>query len=288
MLHRAIGNTTKYLENSYARRKLDKDGNDVTAIHKFITDLYYSTKEFHGNDTEIYLVWDRKIFPDSVNWRTKINPLYKANRPDKEDNEQKKQVHLLCKHIKKIADVLGFHSVFPLVSEGDDIINYLKKILDGDSVIVSADQDFYQCVSEDCCVYNPQKKFTLTVNNFEKHVPVSLENYVLWKSIKGDSSDNIKGLYRYGDVKAKKLVENWDEESKKLTEEQHEIIKETVSIIDLNFKDLSKNEKIIIGKQIIPKEISSDAARASMLESYGVSYATQELWDDYFVMKELF
>lgn len=289
MLHRSIGNTEKYLEtNPRATRKLDNKGNDVTALQKFFSDIYYTTSDYHEPDTEIYLVWDRKIDPEAVNWRTLVNPLYKANRGSNDTNPQKKQVHLLCRHAKFIADAYGFHSVFPLCSEGDDLINYLKNTLEGESLIVSSDHDFFQCISEECSIYNPQKRKLLTIDNWDEYVPVSKEDYVLWKSIKGDSSDNIKGLFRYGEKKAKKLVENWDELSPSLTEEQMEIIEETKSLIDLNYKPLSDKEAYFVEKQIKPKEKKKDWELTQVLDNYSITYKTRELWDNYNTIKELY
>jgi 5'-3' exonuclease len=289
MLHRSIGNTEKYLEkNSRATRKLDNKGNDVTALQKFFSDIYYTSSDFLDADTEIYMVWDRKIDPEAINWRTTVNPLYKANRGSIDTNGPKKQVYSLCKHAKYIADAYGFHSVFPLCSEADDLIHYLNKNLEGGSLIISSDHDFFQCISEDCSIYNPQKRMLLELDNWDEYAPVSKEHYVLWKSIKGDPSDNIKGLFRYGEKKAKKLVENWDELSPKLTEEQIDIIEETKSLIDLNFKPLSDKEVCFIKRQIEPKEKKKDWELTRILDNYHVTYKTREMWDNFNTLKELY
>lgn len=286
LLYRSISTSDKYIENTGNVRRLDKNGEDITSIQKFFSDVYFHTEQFHEKNSRIFLVWDRKIDPNGINWRTKVNPLYKANRGTIENNDLKKKVHFLCKHIKLIADAYGLYSVFPLESEGDDIINYLEKTLRGDSVIVSADHDFFQCVNENCSVYNVGKRELITVDNFENHVPVALEHFIKWKSIKGDASDNIKGLYRYGDKKAKKLVENWEEESKKLTEEQLEIVEETVTLIDLNHKPLSGKEIQTIEYQTKPKEKKQDWELTRVLDTYGVNYKTRELWDKFSFISE--
>ena len=150
----------------------------MSALQSFVMDLFYSTKEFHEVECDIYVVWDRKIDQSSVNWRKQMHPLYKSNRPDMDDSPQKKEVHVLCKHIKQILDVMGIYSVYPLSSEGDDIIYHLSETLEGNSVLVSVDQDFYQCVSENCVVYNPQKRLTIDLDNFKEVTTVDLENFV--------------------------------------------------------------------------------------------------------------
>lgn len=288
LLHRSISKTEKWLDyNNNKSRKINKEGLDVTSLQKFLFDLYYSTCDFHETESRIYVVWDRKIDKTATNWRKDINPLYKANRDSIEDSPQKQQVHLLCKHIKHILDVMGIYSVYPLSSEGDDIMFYLKNNLKGKSVLVSADQDFYQCVSEDCVVYNPQKRLTIDLDNFKEVTTVSIENFVRFKSIKGDPSDNLKGLYRYGEVKAKKLVENWEEESVKLDEEQLQILKDTEKLIDLSWKPLSPKEVKVIEKQTEKvKEKANDWDLTKVFDKYSISHSARIEWDKYFDMKE--
>lgn len=288
ILHRSVGKTEKFLEDSGNPRKLNADGLDVSALQKFIFDLYFLTQEFHTSDSRIYIVWDRKLKPNVENWRKTLNPTYKANRDSLEDSPQKKSVHDICFHLKNILKKMGISSVFPLVSEGDDLINYLQKNLEGGSVIISADQDFYQCVSETCAVSNAHKKFTLTLDNFEEHVPVSLENYVLYKSIKGDSSDNIGGLYRYGEVKGKKLVDNWERDSKNLSPEQIEQIEDAKKLVDLDYRPLSKEEKYIVDEQVKKyPERANDWELTQIYDTYNISLDARSKWDKYFATQDL-
>lgn len=288
LLHRSTSKTNKFLEENNLDRKLTVDGFDSSSIQKFVFDLYYSTQEFHSSDSQIYVVWDRKIAKNSTNWRKELNPLYKAQRDDISISPQKQAVHDLSGHLKKILTAMGIYSVYPLTSEGDDIMYYLRNTLEGDTVLVSADQDFYQCVSDDCIVYNPQKRITLTVDNFEEHVPVSIENYVMYKSIKGDPSDNLKGLYMYGEKKAKKLVENWETDSLKLSEDQLAAVEDSRKIIDLSWKPLTPQEIKTTDQQVGRKlERLGDSGLTQVFDAYMVSYNARVEWDKYFNIKDL-
>jgi 5'-3' exonuclease len=65
-----------------------------------------------------------------------------------------------------------------------------------DHVICSTDSDFIQAIEgERIKLWNPIKK------NFIK----SVENYVVWKALRGDKSDNIPGVKGVGNVIASKL-----------------------------------------------------------------------------------
>ena len=285
MLYRAIGRTDAFVKRTGAHRKVDA-GVDLSSIQSFFWDLYKCTEEFQTIDTTIYLVWDRKLDTESGNWRNDVNPEYKGNRD--QECPLRKSVHHVCPHIKKVADSMGIRTIYPLTSECDDIINFLVKELKGTSVIISSDQDFYQCVSEDTCIYNPHKRFTLTETNFTEHVPVELKDYVKWKSIKGDASDNIKGLFRYGDVRAKSLIDNWDEQSKKLTDEDLENIKTTMDIVDLDSRPLSDKELYVINYQLgLDKKKYTDRLMTEVLDKYKMSSDVRMMWENYFNLMEM-
>lgn len=243
LLYRAIGSNDAYSKKRGIPLP-DNSALHAEYIESFFWVLYNSTEKFHNTDMELFLVWDKRLDPNSTNWRNDIIPDYKQQRDSA--SHTRLAVKTNTPYIKQFGELLGFKTIYPLSSECDDVMNYLANNTDGDSVLISGDQDFYQCVSSDCCVYNPQKNLLLTEFNFEEHIPVSLDNFIKWKAIKGDVSDNIKGLFRYGDVKSKKLVENWDELSESLSSEDHDTIKECIEVMDLNARPLSDDEIYVV------------------------------------------
>lgn len=107
---------------------------------------------------------------------------------------------------KRIIEILAEYFPIRLVKhddyECDDVIGYLaqKNSKENNKVtIVSSDTDFIQLISDNISLYNPvQKKFIMP---FEC-------DYVMWKALKGDSSDNVIGFKGIGDKRAKTLVES--------------------------------------------------------------------------------
>jgi 5'-3' exonuclease len=85
--------------------------------------------------------------------------------------------------------------------ECDDVLANLATIDHprDECIVVSSDTDFYQLYDqhENMKVYNPVQKKVI-----EKH-PV---DYVAWKALKGDASDNIPGFPGIGDKRAAALV----------------------------------------------------------------------------------
>jgi len=124
--------------------------------------------------------------------------------------------------------------MFPGILEADDVIAFLCNHLQGKKTVISTDNDMAQLVSEHVQLYSPIKKITIDVHNFEKHFPVMQNKYLLYKSILGDASDNIKGLPGHGKVKAKRLAENYDAEFTKLSTDLQQQQLNNMRLMNLN------------------------------------------------------
>ena len=120
------------------------------------------------------------------------------------------------------------------ITEGDDQIAYycMHKKPNERIVIMSADMDLAQLLSDDICIYNQKeglKKF-ITNKNFQENFGYDYRNVLVKKIFTGDSSDNIgniRGLSEDGFFKlmpeAKKkpiTVEEVKDRAKKLIEER--------------------------------------------------------------------
>lgn len=81
-------------------------------------------------------------------------------------------------------------------TEGDDLIAYyIKNKKPNDKVvIVSADEDLTQLISDSVCIYNPRLKRIISNLNFKEIKGFVHENVVLKKILCGDTSDNIGNI----------------------------------------------------------------------------------------------
>ena len=127
--------------------------------------------------------------------RLEINPDYKGQRTySDEDNFNFQR--------RKIIDLLKNYFPINIVKhddyECDDIINYIaEENINEDVTIVSSDTDFIQSITENIKLYNPvSKKF---IEKFQY-------DYVSYKSLIGDKSDNIEGFKGIGPKKAEYLI----------------------------------------------------------------------------------
>ena len=112
--------------------------------------------------------------------------------------------------------------------EADDLMAWLSTHLPGKNVIITTDKDLLQTISADTRIYSPIKKKEVTLQNFEEYTGVSKEQYLNYRAITGDKSDNIPGIPRYGLARFKKL------DLTKLTEEQQIIYERNIKLMDLS------------------------------------------------------
>ena len=91
--------------------------------------------------------------------------------------------------------------------EADDTIAYIAHtLLDEDVTILSADQDFLQLVNERITVWSPTKKKFYTPRMVEADYGVPAHNFLMYKVLMGDKSDNIEGVKGLGPKKLPKIV----------------------------------------------------------------------------------
>lgn len=86
--------------------------------------------------------------------------------------------------------------------EADDVISYIvTHPLDNEKnfyYIMSSDKDFYQLVSENVNVWSPTKKMLYTNESIFEEYGITSNNFIMYRIIDGDTSDNISGIKGFG------------------------------------------------------------------------------------------
>lgn len=154
------------------------------------------------------ICWDSK---KSI--RKELFPEYKANRKAKDDfSPEEWEQYNKAKDItrKTILPYIGITNNFRQSGfEADDLI---AKAVDNshENIIVSNDRDLYQLLADNgartCSVYHPMKKKMYTFQDFNEEFGIEVWEYVNYKALQGDSSDNIPGLKGIGPKKALQIV----------------------------------------------------------------------------------
>lgn len=76
-----------------------------------------------------------------------------------------------------------------------------------DVIILSCDKDFSQLLSEEVSIYNPINKNFITTENFVEKYEVSHRNWLFFRSVCGDPSDNLDGVKGFGAKTLQKLFD---------------------------------------------------------------------------------
>lgn len=131
-------------------------------------------------------------------------PLYKANRPEAPQD--------LIIQIPKILELVRAYRL-PMISvagfEADDVIATLTrqaKLLKWNVIIVSADKDLTQLVSEGVVMWDPQKDTLYDEKGVQEKFGVLPAQMLDFLSLVGDSSDNIPGVRGIGPKTATNLI----------------------------------------------------------------------------------
>ena len=150
--------------------------------------------------------------------RLAADPEYKGQRVYNNDDNFSAQRKTIIKLLQEFFPIqLVKHDDF----ECDDVIGFLadKHKLNDKVTIISSDTDFIQCIDDNVELYNPVRKLTIEKPDYD---------YVLWKSLKGDASDNIEGFKGIGDKKAlmlcnkpEKLESFLNEDASRVTKLNH-------------------------------------------------------------------
>jgi 5'-3' exonuclease len=187
---------------------MNEDGIHIGGMTGFLQSIGYAIK--NTKPTRVIICFDGK---GGSSKRRKLFPEYKANRKvrkrltrlDSFNNQEDESVSMKnqIRRLTQYLDALPITVIAPENIEADDAMAYLSQQVYPESqfYIMSTDKDFLQLVDDRVQVWSPTKKkyyFNETVlEDFE----IPAYNFLLYRIMKGDLSDNIPGIRGVG-VKA--------------------------------------------------------------------------------------
>tara|TARA_Y100000310_G_C20650212_1_gene798996 strand:+ start:1243 stop:2055 length:813 start_codon:yes stop_codon:yes gene_type:complete len=130
--------------------------------------------------------------------RYKLAADYKGTRAKDNDENFHRQKNAIISLMK---NYIPINVVRHPDYECDDVLgNLVRYVYTNDQcTVISSDTDFLQLYNthDNVTIYNPIRKKNLDKPDYD---------YVIWKSLRGDSADNIKGIRGIGNKRALKLV----------------------------------------------------------------------------------
>lgn len=177
---------------------------DVSVTYGFLSVMAATVRRFQ-NVKSIIVCWDGGV----PAYRYDCVPTYKKSNHD--DDESYKEFISQIIELQELLPRLGVYSLRKSKCEADDLIYHTARLIHPDfmKIIVSTDHDLLQCIDRDTNVWSPTKEQLIGKLLFKKDVGVTLEDFLVYRCLVGDSSDGIPGCKGIGDKTALKLIEDY-------------------------------------------------------------------------------
>lgn len=148
------------------------------------------------------------------NPRSEIDESYKANRPDYSQLPPEELPFSQLPHIYMALDQLGIcHKETECCETDDWIAGYALSCGDGMEVVIcSFDSDYFQLIRDTVSVlrYRGEQSVLWTPQTVREKLGIRPEQYAAFKSLTGDSADNIPGVPKVGPKTAAALLGQFD------------------------------------------------------------------------------
>jgi DNA polymerase I len=190
-----------------------RDGHYSGVVHGVLQGLSFVKNKLRIQFQDMIAVWDG----GRCKRRVELYPEYKQNRKwsrgddaeiDPEEVIRREGYYAQIEALHQGLATLGIRQVKVRGAEADDILGILSRFYEDRGHLVTiytGDYDLHQCVSPKVDIFDPRKEL-LTKQDVEALWQLPVEQFVPYKAIVGDSSDNIKGIKGMGEVRAKRTL----------------------------------------------------------------------------------
>jgi len=263
---------------------LNDDGMHIGGVTGFLRSVASAIRQH--KPTRCIIVFDGK---GGSTRRKSLYPNYKANRAVKTKFNRYEEFASLQDEQQSMKQQFGrmieYLQTLPITTmaidqiEADDAIAYIANEIftepDNRVTIVSTDRDFLQLVNERITVWSPVKKIMYTPAVMREEFGLDSKNYLLYRALTGDKSDNIPGINGVGlktmlkqfpimtenaEVSVESFVEYAETVDKKY--KIHETVAQNKELIELNYRlmqlknvDIGGNIKMLI-MNLVNEEIN--------------------------------
>lgn len=201
-----IDGLNTFIRSFCAIPTMDDNGSHIGGATGFLTSLGYIIRNMYP--TRVYVVFDgkggsqrrRKLFPEYKTGRktpTRMNRSYDMTTEQEEKDLMKRQLMVVGQALQKLPiTTIAIDGV-----EADDIMSYIAEVTvanGGKAILYSTDKDFIQLVDDNVTVWNPIKKRLYDTEAVLEDYGVHPTNFLLYRALTGDASDNIPGIKGLG------------------------------------------------------------------------------------------
>ena len=180
-------------------------GTPINAVYGFVTLMLNAIKKF--NPTHLGICLDRK----EPTYRHEVFPDYKANRSDPDEE--------FLVQLPEFRRVLESFDI-PLIEmpgfESDDLLGTLSHQFSSQGIktyIMSGDMDMLQLINENTAIVMNKKGVSnyliYNLDELATNYNLTPEQFIDFKALKGDASDNIPGVKGVGEKTALNLLKDY-------------------------------------------------------------------------------
>jgi 5'-3' exonuclease len=156
--------------------------------------------------THVLVVFDG----EHHNPRTDIDSEYKANRPDLSDVPDEENPFLQLPDVYAALDAIKIAHCETSACEADDLIaSYAKRFEAASRITISSfDSDFFQLIGPNTSIlrYRGERSIVCNQDYLREKFNIEGSQYVDFKSLTGDTADNIRGVDGVGPKTASNLI----------------------------------------------------------------------------------
>lgn len=188
-------------------RILNSEGKPIHGTLGFVGALLKITRRIQP--TAVAVLFDGECHND----RTDIDENYKANREDFSQMEEEDTPFSQMPDVYRALDYLGICHKETTDCETDDwIAAYCRKYGEMTQIVIaSQDSDFFQLITENVTIlrYRGDHSVLCDAAYIRKKLDITPSQYADFKSLTGDTADNIKGAEKVGPKTAAWLLQEF-------------------------------------------------------------------------------
>jgi DNA polymerase-1 len=287
---------------------VNENGTHVGGITGFLMSIGYAIRNI--KPTRVIICFDgkggsqrrRKLFPDyKANRRVKhrMTRINEFNSVDDERVAMAQQLQRLSQYLEQLPlSVMSIENI-----EADDAMAYISQQIYPKSqcILMSTDKDFLQLIDKRVQVWSPTKKKFYGKETIKEEFDLNSTNFLMYRVLTGDSSDNIPGIRGAGTKTLMKRLPILFEDKKVSLEDIFNHIEvandgtklasdilSSKDMLELNHKlmqlvevDISGRAKESINnicKQEIPKLIKPNFMKMLLEDSINMNIKNPQLW----------
>jgi len=287
---------------------VNENGTHVGGITGFLMSIGYAIRNI--KPTRVIICFDgkggsqrrRKLFPDYKATRRVKHRMTRINEFNSVDDERvamAQQLQRLSQYLEQLpVSVMSIENI-----EADDSMAYISQQVYPKSqcVIMSTDKDFLQLIDDRVQVWSPTKKKFYFKDTIKEEFALDSKNFLMYRVLTGDSSDNIPGIRGAGTKTLQKRLPILFEDKKIELEDIFNHIKSAADgtklsesilgskdMLELNHKLMQLEEVDISGrakesinnicKQDIPKLIKPNFMKMLLEDSINMNIKNPQLW----------